>query len=440
MWTYGGSFPGPTIRRPAGAETRVTFRHELPAAAGELSVHLHGGHTPSADDGQPGPPPAGESLYCQVAADPGGDTGAGLLIAPGESRRYTYPLTEDGADPERAAFQWYHDHRCSLTARNVWRGLAGMFIIDDDVERALPLPRGGRDIPLMIADRTFDRHNQLTNPFGAGGHPPDDGVSGRRVLVNGAHRPHHAVDACRYRLRILNASHFRSYNLELSNGRPLTQIAGDSGLLPAPVERRRILVGPAERVEVVADFGHDAGRSVVLRSVRTERGKTLAGLAHQGPLMQFRVGARPADPPPPVPGSLRPLPDWAVSAPTAPEHTWRITVSKGFFPKWLINGKPFDPTRVDASLTRGQAHAWRVENATGVAHMFHIHSTDWLLLSRNGRRPPPWERCLKETYRVDPGDELVLAGYPTDFTGRFVVHCHMLDHEDHGLMAQFEVV
>src|SRR5581483_6183112 len=192
---------------------------------------------------------------------------------------YTYPLTEDGADPERAAFQWYHDHRCSLTARNVWRGLAGMFIIDDDVERALPLPRGGRDIPLMIADRTFDRHNQLTNPFGAGGHPPDDGVSGRRVLVNGAHRPHHAVDACRYRLRILNASHFRSYNLELSNGRPLTQIAGDSGLLPAPVERRRILVGPAERVEVVADFGHDAGRSVVLRSVRTERGKTLPGLA-----------------------------------------------------------------------------------------------------------------------------------------------------------------
>ena len=114
---------------------------------------------------------------------------------------------------------WYHDHRLDRTSRNVWHGLAGMWISDDDFEEQLSLPQGSRDIPLMICDRAFDRNNQLTNPFSKAAHAPNDGIVGNRILVNGAVLPHHRVNACRYRLRILNASQFRLYNLALRGRR-----------------------------------------------------------------------------------------------------------------------------------------------------------------------------------------------------------------------------
>ena len=167
MWTYGGTFPGPTIRRRAGQRTRVTFDNELPAAVGEMTAHLHGGHNRTQFDGQPGGLTASHpvSFYCHI---PQGlsprASGNDLLIEPGASKTYVYDLMEDGR-PERAAFEWYHDHRLDHTARNVWHGLAGMWIVDDELDSSLPLPSGERDIPLMIADRSFDRHNQLTDPF-----------------------------------------------------------------------------------------------------------------------------------------------------------------------------------------------------------------------------------------------------------------------------------
>ena len=245
MWTYGGTFPGPTIRRRAGEQTKVTFVHKLPKKAGELTVHLHGGHNRSEFDGQPGGLTALHrfSLYCRIPAGlTKRQSGNDLLLRPGRSKTYTYDLIEDGA-PERAAFQWYHDHRLDHTGRNIWKGLAGMWIIEDDLEDSLDLPSGSRDIPLLIADRSLDRRNQLTNPF-TNRQPPDDGVTGSLVLVNGAHRPHHPVSARRYRLRILNVSNFRSYNLALSNGARMVQVASDSGLMPRPVKRRQVLLGP----------------------------------------------------------------------------------------------------------------------------------------------------------------------------------------------------
>jgi spore coat protein A len=443
MWTYDGSFPGPTIRRPAAAPgdppTEVTFTHGLPATAGELTVHLHGGHNRSEHDGQPGglTEAQPEARYCDIS--PGlaeAESGNDLLISPGASRTYTYDLTEGGA-PERAAFQWYHDHRLERTAPNVWRGLAGMWIIDDEVDAALPLPRGERDIPLMIADRQFNRHNQLTDPFSGFGHPPNDGVTGNRVLVNGAHLPHHRVSARRHRLRVLNASNFRSYNLALSNGAPLVQIATESGLLPRPLERSRVLVGPGERVELIVDFGRFPHRDVELRSVRRRDGESgLGSRAFEGPLMQFRVGARRSDQSK-VPASLRPLPDWVAEASQTPQKSWNVEID-GFV--WVINGRSFDPAHVEHTPVAGTTETWRLKNKTAVAHLVHLHHTDFYMLERNGRRPPAWERALKETFFLDPRDEVVVAGRFADHLGKFVVHCHMLDHEDHGLMSQFEVV
>jgi FtsP/CotA-like multicopper oxidase with cupredoxin domain len=441
MWTYGGTFPGPTIRRPAGERTTVTFRHRLPRSAGELTVHLHGGHNSSADDGQPGGLTASQprSTYCDISGRlSASESGNDLLIAPGTERTYTYDLVEDGA-PERAAFQWYHDHRLERTARNVWRGLAGMFIIDDEFDSSLPLPRGSRDIPLMIAERSFDRGNQLTDPFAATAHAPNDGVTGRRVLVNGVHRPHRRVSATQHRLRLLNASNFRAYNLELGGGVEMIQIATESGLMPRPVRRRRILLGPGERIEVIVDFARFAGEKVELRSVRRRGEIGLGPDAYEGPLMQFRVG-KPRRDPSRVPEALRPLPAWTTEVKPAPQHRWNISIGGGFVPAWLLNGKTFDPARADAFPVIGTTETWELRNRTKVGHTLHLHHTDWYVLSRNGRRPPPWERCLKETFFLDPGDRVVVAGRFSDHLGKFVVHCHMLDHEDHGLMSQFEVV
>jgi spore coat protein A, manganese oxidase len=388
------------------------------------------------------------SFYCDIS--PGLSAraaGNDLLIAPGASRTYTYPGTEDGA-PERGAFQWYHDHRLDNTARNVWRGLAGMWITDEPaVEGPLNLPAGDRDIPLMICDRSFNRRNRLTNPFAKPGKVPFDEVTGRHILVNGAVTPHANVAAARHRLRLLNTSSFRAYNLRFEGGLQMVQIATEAGLMPKALRRGTILLGPGERVEIVVDFAAARGKRVRLVSVgrRGAARKKHGSKPFEGELMEFRVGAtavadetstlaelsaRPV---------LRELPDWVAGAPATPSFTWRIEVGNGIKPRWEINGRAFDPAHVERTAEVGEVVTWRLKNATAVAHLLHLHHTDWYMLERNGGTPPAHERCLKETFFLDPHDEVIVAGKMSDFTGKYVVHCHMLDHEDHGLMSQFEV-
>jgi FtsP/CotA-like multicopper oxidase with cupredoxin domain len=195
-WTYDGTFPGPTIRARSGDPIRIRHVNDLPAKAGAMTVHLHGDHHPSSDDGQP----------------------ADYLIRPGHARTYTYPLTEDGG-PERAAFRFYHDHRMGQTGRNVWNGLAGMFILDDHSDSLLPLPKGYRyDIPLMVNDRTFGSENSLG--YSSESAPPFDGAIGDHVLVSGTYQPYLNVSDRRYRFRILNASNWCSYNFHLTSDDP----------------------------------------------------------------------------------------------------------------------------------------------------------------------------------------------------------------------------
>lgn len=442
LWTYGGTFPGPTIRRRAGRRTKVTFDHQLGEKAGELSVHLHGGHNRTQFDGQPGGLTKRQpvSYFCRI---PRGlsdrASGNDLLLEPGKSKTYVYDLVEDGR-PERASFQWYHDHRLDRTAPHSWKGLAGMFILDDEFERALPLPSGDRDLPLMITDRTFDRHNQLTDPF-TDRRPPADGILGECVLVNGAYMPHHRVEPCRYRLRLLNVSAFRSYNVQLSNGAAMIQIATESGLMPKPIRRREILLGPAERVEVIVDFAAARGETVELRSSAHHRGRNPLGAhTYGGALMQFRVGREPVRDRSRVPRQLRPLPAWTRKTKRKPDARWEITIGGYFKPTWRINGRTFNPARSEAFPKLNSTATWEIVNKTSVAHVMHLHHTDWYLLERNGKPPPRYEDCLKETFFVFPNEKILLAGHFADYTGKFIIHCHMFDHEDHGLMSQFQVV
>jgi spore coat protein A len=429
MWAFNGEFPGPTIRRPSGRRTEVTVEHRLPASAQSLTIHHHGGHQASSEDGQP----------------------ERNVIAPGGSRTYTWDLTEEGR-PERGALQWYHDHSHYRTSRNVWRGLAGMVILDDPAERSLPLPAGRYDVPLMIGDRSFDANNQLTDPFlaydertgpGQGpGLPPEDDVFGRRYLVNGVPEPFFVVEPRRYRLRILNSAVFRVYNLTLSNGGDLVQIGTESGLLPHPLARKQILLGPGERVDVVVDFSRSAGKVIELRSADGANPRPAATAPAVAKLLQFRVQRTPVRDTSRVPATLRALPAWVGQLAQQPDRVWAFGFGADTAGRtaWTINGRAFDHTRVDARPVLGSTETWLMTNATLKSHYIHIHDVDWVVLSRNGAPPPPEEAGLKETFRLDPGEIVLVGSKFTDHLGTFMIHCHMLQHEDHGMMTTFQVV
>ena len=399
MWTYNGSFPGPTIRRPTGQTTNVTLVNNLPAAAGELTLHNHGNHSTPENDGQPD----------------------AFLAAPnGGSEKYTYTGTEAGGN-ERGAFQWYHDHRMNLTGRNVWMGLAGMYIIDDPADPQT-LPKGEFDVPLMLTDRSFDAHNQLVY------HPTsNNGVTGNHILVNGVPQPYFNVGDRKYRLRILNASNSRSYELALSNGQAFIQIGTESGLLPAPVKRTRISIAPAERVEVVVDFAKKLGQRIVLQNLAED------GSLRQ--LMQFRVTRNLTDNSS-VPTKLRPLPK--LDATSVVTRTFDFGRAR-FTGLWTINGQTFDPNRVDAQPKLGTTETWIIRNRSSSSHVIHIHDVDQQLVSRNGVAAKPYE-LMKETWNLGIGETIVLKLKFTDNIGRFMFHCHILEHEDAGMMAQIEVV
>jgi spore coat protein A len=391
MWTYGGTYPGLTIRRPTGQTTNVTFTNNLAAAAGALTVHNHGNHSSPENDGQTDD----------------------FLIARGESRTYTYDGLEDGAN-ERGAMHFYHDHRMDVTGRNVWMGLAGLYIIDDPADPAT-LPSGDFDLPLAIADRQFDANNQIPYVFNPAG------VTGDKILVNSVYQPYLDVGDRKYRLRILNASNARIYNVTLSTGDPFTQIGTESGLLPAPVVRAGMRIGPAERMDVVVNFAGRLGQDVYLTD-------TLMGAQ----LLKFRVTKHLTDDST-IPSTLRSLPE--IGEPTVTRN-FSFDQTAGH---WTINGLRFDPKRIDAQPVLGTTEKWIFTNPTGAPHTVHIHDVDQQCLSRDGGPCYPYE-TMKETWYLGPGETLELKLKFTDHTGKYVFHCHMIEHEDDGMMAQFEVV
>ena len=421
MWTYGGSYPGPTIVRPAGHDTKVTFVNKLPTKT-SLSMHFHGDHHAWTADGQP----------------------TRFLIGQGKSLTYNFPLT-DGGHPERAAFQWYHDHRMLVTTRNNWRGLQGMFIVTDGWTKKLGLPTGRYDVPLMVSERSFAANNQLVAPAAHGmmlkgpTAPPNDGTVGDHILVNGRYAPYFNVYAHRYRLRLLNTSPFTTYDFALSDGRPLVQIGTGNGLLPKSVVRQDILLGPAQRADVVVDFRGELGSNVVLESIPRQNPPKNGAGTPSAQLMQFRVTSSASDTSK-VPATLEAAPKMTV--PKKVSAVWAVGVSGNATngSTWTLDGKSFDPKRVVLKVTRGATQMWELRNPTNVTHFIHIHEEQWRTVQRDGKAPPAWERGLEDTWRLDPGERVRVVAKFTDYLGVFMIHCHMLDHEDDGLMAQFAVV
>ncbi|MBW4717179.1 multicopper oxidase family protein [Saccharothrix obliqua] len=428
LWTYGGAFPGPTIESRRGRPITVTHHNELPVPT---VVHLHGGRTPAASDGYP------TDLVLPRDWHAGHGMHDPRAVVTERTREYTFPMDQ------RSALLWYHDHRMDFTAPAIWRGLAGLHIVRDDAEDALGLPAGPRELPLMIADRAFAADGAFAYPSLdptlrelPGVHEPYvAGVLGDVILVNGAPWPVHEVDAARYRLRLLNASNARHYELEAvtEDGRrlDLVQVGADQGLLAGPVTHRVLPIAPAERYDVVVDF---ADVPVGSRVVLVNR----LGVDRTRDVMAFRVARRAADDSRVPPVLATDLPTWRrEDAVTVRDFAFRAGRVHGRH-GWLIGGLPFDPARTDVTTNLGDVEVWRL--VADVHHPVHLHLVGFRVLSRGGRPPLPHDAGLKDTVSLRPGESAEIITRFDGYRGRYLFHCHNAEHEDMAMMANLEVV
>ena len=396
---YQGMTPGPTIKVDANQEVIV---RQINNTNVRTTTHLHGGHMPAGFDGHP--------------VD---------YVNPGSSKDYYY------TNKQVPATLWYHDHTNDFTGDQVYAGLAGFYLMDDDYERSLGLPSGDREVAIVIQDRTFAADGSLVY------NDTIMGELGDTILVNGTPYPYFEVDAARYRIRILNGSNARSYNLVLSNGASFVQIGSDGGLLEAPVVRNSINIAPAERVDLIIDFGTaSVGEQIVLQNT--------AGSGSTAQIMRFDV-ARAADDPSVIPQVLRPI-ERLDPAAAVQTRQWVFGMRGGPMP-WVINGQPYDENRVDAFPRVGTTEIWELTNRTGMMHPVHIHDIMWQILDINGRPPAPEDAGWKDTFKVPPmGTVRVIGrfddyvGDPNEITTAYMMHCHILEHEDHAMMTQFIVV
>ncbi|MGH3327440.1 MAG: multicopper oxidase family protein [Streptomycetales bacterium] len=432
VWGYDGAFPGPTIEVRRGRHAVVTHHNQL---AVPTVVHLHGGNVSPEDDGYPSDfvLPAGHQADDPRMAEMARHGVAGLATG---SRSYAYP------NDQPAATLWYHDHRMGFTGPQLYRGLAGFYVVRDEVEDALPLPRGDREIPLMITDRTFAEDNSLRYPS-LDPTLEEPGVSvaaqhgwlGDTNVVNGVAWPFHEVDAALYRLRVCNASNARPYMLKLDppppGGGGLVQIGSDVGLLDRPMRHDTVTISPGERYDLLVDFSAwQPGTQVVL--------KNHFELGEKADLVRFDIARRARDDAR-VPDTL--APDQGAPPPPADrpgDRQFNFTVGpKGTGLPALINFRTFDVERTDARPAFGATEIWNV--TADANHPVHLHMAHFRILSRDGNPPGLQDAGWKDTvFLHDSAVKLAVAF--TGHRGKTVFHCHNLEHGDHGMMTNIEVV
>ena len=486
-WGYAGAgYLGPTFEVFRGTPIDVTWTNRLgahPMATAidtnlhgavtldrtqpRMAVHLHGGNTSPANDGGPTE-----------------------TFLPGNARTYHY--TND----QEASLIWYHDHSLGITRLNVYAGLAGLYMIRDARELALLLPGhpdapGGRryEVPLVLQDRFLAADGSET-------YPPAPWIPeffGNIAVINGKAWPYLDVDRGWYRFRVVNGSNARFYDLHLSNGQSFLQIGGDGSLLPSPVALTHLVLAPGERADLLVDFSNRTpGEKIILTSSAAEpypSGKRSArlGAVRLTQLMQFRVtstvGYRRA-----IPSTLRPpipqLPLPVAGSPRVRPMSLVEVLDEDTPIRVTLNNQEFETDDI-ARPTVDTVERWDIINTTGDSHPIHLHLVQVQILQRQpfdadayrdtyyanpaeGEGPLPVpdatpflrgsprsaaanERGWKDTVRVDPGEVTSLlipfgAGaapqvpFGNSFTGDYVWHCHILEHEDNEMMLRYEVV
>lgn len=403
-WGFNGSYLGPTLRAERGEQVAVEFTNEL----GEpTSVHWHGMHLPAAMDGGPH-----------------------QEVEPGATWRPTWEIDQP------AASLWYHPHPHGVTEEHVYRGLAGMFLLDDDASRAAALPQeyGVDDVPVIVQDKVFDDDGQLE--LEDNGSEP--GTLGGTVLANGTVGAYHEVTTERVRLRLLNGSTARTYQLGFED-RDMALVASDGGLLDAPVTLDRVRLAPGERAEVVVEV--EPGETTRLHSFEADLGGVVVPFAMGGNDAFDVLELRAAD-------ELTPSPEpaWEPSVHAAQDalHEDDAAVTRAFeLDDRQINGRRMDMGRIDEVVTEGDTEIWEVRSIVPMPHSFHVHDVQFRVLTVDGDAPPPELAGPKDTVYLEPNRTYRLLMRFDDYTDPdvpYMFHCHMLLHEDEGMMGQFVVV
>jgi spore coat protein A len=440
LWAYSSSSPGPTFDIKSGQGILVEWANELPARhflpidhsihGAETDkpdvrtvVHLHGAKAPADSDGYP------ENWYVS-----------------GKSAVYHYPNQQD------AAMLWYHDHALGINRLNVFAGLLGAFIVRDEVEDALNLPSGKYEIPLIFYDRVFDLEGQLNYPVSGDPKSPWlPEVFGDALLVNGKLFPYLEVEPRQYRFRVLNGANGRFFHLSLSNHQPFHQIGTDQGLLPAPVELKRVILAPAERADLIVDFSASAGEQIIVKNDSFD-------------VMQFRVAknmsqGNPARDASVVPAVLRPVPKIPESAAVKTRMLTLVEVDDLVQrPVTMLLNNTHWNMPVTESPVLDSTEIWNLINTTDDSHPIHLHLVRFQILDRRSfdvaaywatgkfnyfgppLPPDPSEAGWKDTVRADPAMVTRIIIRFEGYTGRYVWHCHILEHEDNEMMRPYDVI
>lgn len=415
LWTYNGSLPGPTLRVREGERLKIDFRNGLPEAT---NLHLHGLHVPpSVDD-------------------------AFLEVPPGERATYAFDVPYGSAGT-----YWYHPHLHGRVAPQLFAGLAGAIIVEGPTDE---LFAEAEEHLLVLKDVALEGDRVAP-------HTHDDWMNGKEgdlVLVNGTLRPTLRPEKGLLRLRLLNASNARYYRLALED-HPLYLVATDGGLIEKPVELPELLLAPGERAEVLVRL--DRAGDIALHNRPYERGvmtmvdmeaagghgghgahdkSGMAGMDHEAePEVLLTISAPPSLRAAALPGTL-------VSVPVLREENAQVTRRIAFSEdhlaaRFFVNGRAFDHRRVDVTAKQGDLELWEVVNEGDMDHPFHLHVYPFQVLSRNGI-PEPY-RAWKDVVNLRAGETVRLAVPLSDFSGKTVFHCHIVEHEDRGMMGVLEV-
>ena len=437
LQTLPGSYLGPVIRVRRGQRVRVRFANRL----GEDSiVHWHGLDVPDAADGHPR-----------------------RVIAHGGEYVYDFEVTN------RAGTYWYHPHPHMRTGAQVYQGLAGLLLVGDKEEDALSLPSGAAELLCVLQDRRFDGRNQLAF-HGGGMMEMMNGFLGDRVLVNGQLQPTIDVDAAWHRVRLLNGSNARIYKLAWSQGVPMVVIGADGGLLEHPQPRAVLTLAPGQRADLLLDLTRlAAGTELHLESqafAEADAGVT-GGMGMMGGRMRGAMGAR-SNVPNGAPLRVMSLRTRAKKGPTfrLPQRlssfdaTWssRAEVPVRRVPltfqrmEWLLGGRTFGMTDVapEETVAAGSTHVWEfvnMGNGMGMeaAHPIHLHGRQFRVVDRRGGRTTNTLRAgivdagWRDTVLVLPGESVRVQVTFTRHPGLYLYHCHILEHEDMGMMRNFRV-
>ncbi len=405
---YNASIP--VFRTQKGDGINIKLQNKLTE---ESNIHWHGLLTPANMDGHP-----------KDVATAGG------------SFNYTFTINQ------RAATTWFHPHPHMKTGKQVYGGLAGMFIVNDAEEAALKLPSGALEVPLVLSDKRFNTNASLNyNPSGT---DIMRGYFGDKMLVNNTESPFLNVKTRFYRFRVVNGSNARIYDLALSNGANFTIIGNDGGLLEKPVALTHALIAPGERLDILIDFSKmTVGSEVFLQSnanTITEHGdKTFK-------ILKFKITTQEAETFV-IPQTLSTITPLSISASKRsrafalpPAHAMTSTGAVHMAGTHTINGRIFSMDRVDETVTAGETEIWEFDNSVGGdPHPMHIHGVQFQVIERTGGVVEAYEKGWKDTVLVKKGEKVkVIMRFPNE-KGLFLLHCHNLEHEDDGMMMNFEI-